>query len=128
MVKDIKILENAYNDKKQITASFNKNILHSINKIVGTNFNEIDFEHIAFYNKIGNRIEMHLKAKKDIAIQVEENAIDISIKKGELIHTENSHKFNKRDIESFAFWTNMHIEKVMTDNNNWFSLIHYKKK
>lgn len=128
MVKDSAVLEKAYNDDQQITADFNKNILNVINNLAETNFEPGDFEHLAFYNEENKRIEMHLKARKDIVITFNSGADKIHIKKGETIHTENSHKFNKDIIKTMGFWAGLDTEKIFTDNNQWFSLVHYKKE
>ena len=69
MVKNKELLENAYNDSKQVTAAFNKNILLTVNTLVGTDFNPVDFEHLAFFNEKESRIEMHLRATKDLIYQ-----------------------------------------------------------
>lgn len=45
----------------------------------------------------------------------------------ETIHTENSHKFTIKDIRTIAKLGNLNIENVFTDNNQWISLVHYKK-
>ena len=68
MVKSKKILEKAYNDSKNLTENFNKNILNVVNSYIGTDFDSDVFEHIAFYNERFSRIEMHLKAIKDLEI------------------------------------------------------------
>jgi len=128
MIKDLTVVEKAYNDSKRITAAFNKNILNVINDLVGTNFEPDNFEHLAFYNKTANRIEMHLKAKRDMMINCSPEFGDISFKKGETIHTENSYKFSKEDIITFGNWANLEISKILTDENHWFSLVYYKKK
>ncbi|MBE9511736.1 MAG: L-histidine N(alpha)-methyltransferase [Bacteroidetes bacterium] len=70
---------------------------------------------------------MHLKARKDIVITFNSAAGKIYIKKGETIHTENSHKFNYDNIKSIGYWAGLDTEKIFTDNNKWFSLVHYKK-
>jgi len=127
MVKDITVLEKAYNDGKGITAQFNKNILNVINSICGTNFDIESFEHFAFYNKDEHRIEMHLKAMKDMVVLSASGTDKIHIKKGETIHTENSHKFNFDDIKTVGIWSGLDVEKIITDNNKWFSLVYYKK-
>lgn len=126
-IKDIKILEKAYNDDQDITAQFNLNSLNVINQIADTNFNISDFEHIAFYNKQKNRIEMHLEALKEVIINSEHFVNEIIIKKGERIHTENSHKFDKTIIERLANNSNFCVENIFTDNNNWFSVALLKK-
>ena len=127
MVKDLDVLERAYNDERGITAEFNINILNVINNLVGTNFNSEEFEHLAFYNKENERIEMHLKAMNDMIITFNSGFNEIHIKKGETIHTENSHKFNEQSIENFGLWAGLRTEEIYTDDNRWFSLVHYKK-
>ncbi len=128
MVKDVAVLEKAYNDDKNTTAEFNRNILNVVNKLAGLNFNPDDFEHYAFYNKDKNRIEMHLKAIKDINVSINGNGEIIKILKKELIHTENSHKFSKEIINTMASWANLEIKAIHTDKKEWFSLVHYVKK
>ena len=127
MVKDRAILEEAYNDGQKITADFNKNILNVINRLAGTDLNPAEFEHLAFYNKEKNRIEMHLKAREDIMVTFNSGVESIHISKGETIHTENSHKFSREDIQTMGYWAGLNAEKIFTDNPQWFSLVHYKK-
>jgi len=125
MVKDIKVLENAYNDNQGITAAFNKNILCVVNNYVKTAFCPDWFEHIAFYNQSKGRIEMHLRALKDLETSCLYLPDKIRIKKGETIHTENSHKFTHWHIFDFACITGLKINAVYTDNRQWFSLVHF---
>ena len=127
LIKDIEVLERAYNDSKGITSDFNKNILNVVNKLAGTNFNPAQFVHIAFYNHTEQRIEMHLKAEENMSIKTNDLKMELQINKGELIHTENSHKFKQDDIEQFAEWGNLSVENVFTDQNKWFSLFHFRK-
>jgi len=127
MVKDIEILENAYNDKLKITAAFNKNILNHVNKLLKTDFKPDIFEHIAFFNKKESRIEMHLKAKTNMQISSPFLKEKIKLKKNENIHTENSHKYTKERIREFAEFANLKITKIYTDKNQLFSLVQFIK-
>ncbi len=127
MIKDVAVLENAYNDEQQITAQFNKNILKVVNNLSGTNFNPNEFEHLAFFNAEKNSIEMHLKALKNVAIIFDSSTDKVYLKKGETIHTENSHKFNFNKIKTIGLWAGLDIEKVFADDNRWFNVVHYKK-
>jgi L-histidine N-alpha-methyltransferase len=81
MVKDVKVLENAYNDNQGITAAFNKNILNVVNQYVKTAFNPDSFEHVAYYNQPKARIEMHLRALKDLDVNCMYLPDNIRIKK-----------------------------------------------
>ncbi len=123
MVKDIDIIEAAYNDKQGVTAQFNRNILRVINEYAQTNFDTTLFEHIAFYNKNESRIEMHLMATEDMVVKSEYFPGRIFLKKGETIHTENSHKFTTSDIYNLASIAGLKIENIFTDKNQWFSLV-----
>ena len=69
------------------------------------------------------RIEMHLRAMKDIEISCAGLPANIKIKKGEMIHTENSYKFTDENIESLASGAGLEIQNIFTDKNKWFSLV-----
>lgn len=125
LVKDIKVLEDAYNDSKGITAAFNKNILAHINRETGANFNIDLFTHNAIWNAEKSRIEMHLIVDEDHTVLLEDKLI--SFAKGETIHTENSHKYS---LESFRkivdSWFD--VKKVWTDDKQYFSLQYLEPK
>jgi L-histidine N-alpha-methyltransferase len=126
-VKDKQYLERAYNDKSNITAKFNKNILNVVNNIAETDFNEDDFDHLAFFNESLNRIEMHLVAKRKVVISSPHLNNVLLIQPDETIHTENSYKFTDADIENFQDHSGLIIEDTVTDDDNWFSLVQFIK-
>lgn len=127
MVKDVAVLEKAYNDDQQITAEFNKNILNVVNALTGTDMDPADFEHLAFYNKEKSRVEMHLKARNDIVITFDSETDNVHIRKGETIHTENSHKFSLDDVKTMGSLAGLNVEQIFADERQWFSLVHYRK-
>jgi len=127
LVKDKDIIENAYNDSENITSQFNKNILNVINDILETNFQQVDFNHQAFFNKQHSRIEMHLKATRNLVIPCPHHSSDITIQKNETIHTENSYKFTNEDITTIADEAHLSIQKRYTDKNKWFTVVLFKK-
>ena len=98
LVKDLETLHLAYNDPLGVTASFNLNILLHVNRITGSNFNLQDWEHYAFFNASQSRIEMHLRARSDVAVRLPSDGTKehvIQFKAGDLIHTENSYKYTQ---------------------------------
>lgn len=127
MVKDIEILEKAYNDTKQVTAAFNLNVLDVVNQITNTNFNPQNFEHHAFFNAEKSRIEMHLIATIDQDVEVDSGKINISLNKGETIHTENSYKFTNNRINDLALKSKLKVETIVSDSKNWFNVVLYSK-
>lgn len=126
-IKDIETLENAYNDKQGITAKFNLNILNVVNNLAETNFETQAFKHIAFYNQELNRIEMHLEALKNMTIKSKYLPKSIQIAAGDRIHTENSHKFSISNIENLSVNSGFNLEKIYTDERNYFNVALLKK-
>ncbi len=123
MVKERIVLERAYNDKKNVTATFNKNILNVVNNLVDTNFNLDRFDHLAFFNREKSRIEMHLVATEDMIINSSQIPDSIRIRKGEKIHTENSYKFTYSQIKKQAENAGLSLLKTYSDDKGWFSLL-----
>jgi L-histidine N-alpha-methyltransferase len=123
MVKDVELLEAAYNDEQKVTEAFNKNILSAINEIAKTGFEPEQFRHIAFYNRRERRIEMHLEALAEMDINSPFFPSTIYIKEGETIHTENSHKFTSELIHRMVEKSGLKIKSIFTDRREWFSLI-----
>lgn len=128
LIKPEPILKAAYNDKKGVTATFNKNILNAVNEIIKSDFNPDDFDHLAFFNNNISRIEMHLVAKKNITIKSPYLKEELIINKGEKIHTENSHKYNSTNILEIAHATGFKTKNTYTDDKNWFAVVEFIKK
>jgi len=127
MVKNREVMFRAYNDSRNVTAKFNRNILNVVNGLVGTNLDPNYFNHLAFFNEKQARIEMHLRAMKDIETFSPYSSQKITLKNGETIHTENSHKFTKEHIEELAKTAGLKVQKIFTDEDNWFSLVQFIK-
>ncbi len=128
MVKPVEVLERAYNDSQGVTAAFNKNILNVVNSHIGTDFDPQTFDHLAFFNPDYNRIEMHLRANRRLEIFCPVLGREILMEKEETIHTENSHKYSSSDIEELAAIGGLEVQDCFSDENRWFSLIHFVKK
>ncbi|MGN6269784.1 MAG: L-histidine N(alpha)-methyltransferase [Sphingomonas sp.] len=94
-IKDIQVLEAAYDDAAGVTAAFNLNLLDRINRELDGTIPLDAFRHRAIWNDDRARIEMHLEATRDAGFTVDGRAF--SIEAGETIHTENSHKYGPRD-------------------------------
>lgn len=123
--KDRKILLDAYNDSKGVTAAFNKNMLRHINRVLAADFSLSRFDHEAVWNEEEGRIEMYLICNE--AHEVAVNGTSITFEKGERIHTENSHKYTLQEFsEIVSPW--FEVKKVWTDENDWFSLQYLEPK
>ena len=94
-LKGIDLLLPAYDDAQRITAAFNLNLLHRINRELRASVPVSAFRHLVRWNAAEARIEMHLEAIRDVHFVVEGR--DFWMKKGETIHTENSLKYGPRE-------------------------------
>ena len=123
--KDKKIIEDAYNDEKGVTAEFNLNILTRLNRELDTDFDLLQWEHLAFYNSNEGRIEMHLESLSNQVTQV--NGDTVSFTKGETILTEYSHKYSVKDFEELLS-ESYNLEKLWRDKENKFGILYFTVK
>ncbi|QIK78513.1 L-histidine N(alpha)-methyltransferase [Sphingomonas piscis] len=93
-VKSVKRLIDAYDDPEGVTAQFNLNLLHRINRELDGDIPVDAFRHEARWNDILSRIEMHLVATRDVRFTVSGQPFDFAA--GSSIHSENSHKYGER--------------------------------
>lgn len=124
--KDQDILHAAYNDGAGITAAFNLNVLNHANRILGADFDERCFEHLAFYNNAQKRIEMHLVSNCVQTIQCDEGHIDLGC--GEKIQTENSYKYTLEGFESLASAAGLQLKQSWIDDRSFFSVNYLEAK
>ena len=121
LVKDIKVLERAYNDSEGLTARFNKNLLTRINRELSGDFDLDAFAHRAFFNKEKSRIEMHLESTKNQSVRV--SGREFSFARGESIHTESSYKFVLDELIAFAKEFGFEFKKAWQDDRGYFAEI-----
>jgi dimethylhistidine N-methyltransferase len=106
LIKDVAMLEAAYDDAQGATTAFNLNLARRINRELGGTLPLDKLRHVARWNDVDARIEMHLEATENIAFEVAGRRFALCL--GETIHTENSHKFDLRSQNTLLLaggWT-----------------------
>ena len=121
MQKDPAVLHAAYNDAQGVTAAFNLNLLARINHELGGTFDLAQWRHLALYNAMAGRIEMHLVSTDAQAVRVLGETHVFG--PGERIHTEDSYKFSEGQIRAIAAEGGLRVEKWWTDEQRWFSVV-----
>lgn len=118
--KDKARLERAYNDAKGVTAAFNLNLLHRINRELGANFDVTQFRHRAHYSEEYQRIEMHLESRVAQRVQIDGQSFEFD--RGETICTEHSYKFTVEGLLEEARSAGFVEERVFVDEERLFAV------
>lgn len=122
LVKDVEVIEAAYNDSAGVSAAFNKNILSVLNSRLGGNFDVDRFDHVAKFNPETEQMEMYLKAGVAQRVRLDLLNLDVCFEPGETIHTEISAKFRREGIESELEEAGLHPRRWWTDADGNFAL------
>ncbi len=122
LVKDHERLVCAYDDAAGVTAAFNKNILHVLSRELGAQLDPDDFDHVAVYNEAEARIEMRLRAKRDLAVDLTGIDRRWHIAAGEEILTETSAKFRVEGLRGELAAAGFQVVTTWTDAAGDYSL------
>ena len=118
--KDKRVLDAAYDDAQGVTAQFNLNLLHRINRELKADFQVNRFRHQAFYDPVMGRIEMHLESLDSQLVHVAGRRFDF--KPGETIHTEISCKYSIAEFQELGKRAGFSPEKIWTDPQQLFGV------
>jgi uncharacterized SAM-dependent methyltransferase len=122
LVKDESNLVAAYNDKQGVTAAFNLNILHRLNRELGSDFDPDGFSHRALWNRKESRIEMHLESRWGQHVDIPAAHLQLDFVRGETIHTENSYKFTDETIRALLEDSGFEVDQTWTDPHRWYAI------
>jgi len=121
LVKDLEILRAAYNDAAGVTAAFNLNVLARMNRELGGDFQLDRFAHRAVWNADLSRIEMHLESLEPQTARVAGRAFHF--RRGETLHTENSHKFTVPSFTALALSAGWRVVSCWTSRVQPFAAV-----
>ena len=82
LVKDRDRLVAAYDDAAGVTAEFNRNVLHVLNRELGADFVPDRFAHVARWNEAEHRIEMWLRSLDDCRVRVADLDLEVDFAAG----------------------------------------------
>ncbi|MFL6128712.1 MAG: L-histidine N(alpha)-methyltransferase [Mycobacteriales bacterium] len=93
LVKDPAVLVRAYDDAAGVTAEFNRNVLHVVNRELKADFDVASFEHVAIWDPDREWVEMRLRSMRAQEVSVAELDLVVPFAAGEEMRTEVSAKF-----------------------------------
>lgn len=120
--KDPAIIEAAYNDSQGVTAEFNLNLLHRINRELDADFDVDQFRHLAIYNADAGRIETYAVSRREQAVTIGNRRFVFH--RDERIHTENSHKYTIEGFAAMAAEAGLALHRHWTDERRYFAVLH----
>src|SRR4029077_15816809 len=99
LVKDPARLVAAYDDSAGVTAEFNRNVLHVMNRELGADFDTGLFEHVAFFDAARGGIRERLRSTVRQQVAIPAVALEIEFAPREELRTEISAKFTPERLE-----------------------------
>ena len=120
LMKNPKIIHNAYNDSKGLFERFNLYLLDRINEVLGGNFEKEFFVHQGHYNPKIHALESYLYSTKKQSVHIRDLNKDFKFQAWEGIKTEQSYKFNQEKINLMAKNNGFKIIKALHDSKEYF--------
>jgi L-histidine N-alpha-methyltransferase len=122
LVKDPAVIEAAYDDSAGVTAAFNRNVLNVLNRELDADFVPEAFDHVAFFDRDREWIEMRLRAQRPQRVTVGQLGLALTFAAGEELRTEISAKFTRERIEGDLAAAGMELVEQLTDAEGLFAL------
>jgi L-histidine N-alpha-methyltransferase len=122
LVKDVARLVAAYDDRAGVTAEFNRNVLHVLNRTLGADFDVDAFDHVATWDAEHEWIEMRLRASRELQVTLRALDLLVPLERGEEIRTEVSAKFRREGVEAELAEAGFRLEHWWTDRAGDFAL------
>ena len=120
LVKPAPLLESAYADALGVTGAFNLNLLRHLNRLLGSDFDPLQWRHVGLWNAAQSRVEMHLEARE--ALTVHWPGTQRRFRQGERIHTENSCKYTTQAFAGLLQEAGFAKPLCWTDPQDWFAV------
>jgi L-histidine N-alpha-methyltransferase len=122
LVKDPAVLEAAYDDSEGVTAEFNRNVLRVINRELDADFVPEGFDHIAFFDRRHEWIEMRLRARRPCNVLLAGLGLRVEFAAGEELRTEISAKFTRARVQADFQAAGLALDRWYTDPDHLFGV------
>ncbi len=127
LVKEIALLEAAYNDAAGVTAAFTKNYFARMNRELGTSLDLDYIRHVAFFNPGKSRMEIFVEFTRAQKIHIGSLQQTFPVAAGERLQIEISRKFHLPAVQDTLGSYGFEPVKSYTDDKGWFGLILFRK-
>ncbi|MBW0093245.1 L-histidine N(alpha)-methyltransferase [Pseudonocardia sp. KRD-184] len=122
LVVDESVMVPAYDDAAGVTAEFNRNVLHVLNRELRADFDVEAFAHRALWDAENSWIEMRLVAQRAMIVHVAELDLTVEFAAGEEMRTEISTKFRPDGVAEALEECGFRVARTWTDPDDRFAL------
>ncbi len=122
LVKDPAVLEAAYDDSAGVTAAFNRNVLRVLNRELDADFDPEAFDHVAFFDREHEWIEMRLRAQRRMVVPIRALGMEVAFEAREEVRTEISAKFTPERLQADLGAAGLELVELLTDPQERFAL------
>ncbi|HVF73658.1 MAG TPA: L-histidine N(alpha)-methyltransferase [Acidimicrobiales bacterium] len=122
LAKDEARLVAAYDDSAGVTAEFNRNVLHVLNRELDGDFLPERFDHVARWDGDNEWVEMRLRSQTAQSARLAALDMDVAFETGEDLHTEISTKFRRERVAEELGDAGLELRNWWTDAAGDFAL------
>ncbi|OZM78288.1 L-histidine N(alpha)-methyltransferase [Pseudonocardia sp. MH-G8] len=122
LVTDPAVLVPAYDDAAGVTAEFNRNVLHVLNRELRADFDVDAFAHRARWDAHHEWIEMRLVAQRPMTVTLAELELTVAFTAGEQMCTEVSSKFRLPGVRAMLAEAGFAVVHSWTDADERMAL------
>ncbi|NND08737.1 MAG: L-histidine N(alpha)-methyltransferase [Saprospiraceae bacterium] len=119
--KNPNIIRKAYFDERRITAAFNLNLLRRINRELGANFNEDQFDFYSHYDPITGDVRSYLISLVKQEVDIPALRRRFPFGRNEIIRTELSKKYALQEVEMLAERSGYQVIRHFKDPDAYFT-------
>lgn len=120
LVKDPRILHDAYNDRAGVTATFTLNVFARMNRELGTAWDLGALEHQARWSPAREQVEIDAVFVRDQRVVLP--GLDRTFRAGERVRVEISRKFRPQVMREELAAHGLPVVETFTDDRGWFAL------
>jgi L-histidine N-alpha-methyltransferase len=115
-------IRRAYDDAQGVTAEFNRNVLHVMNRELRADFDPGAFAHVALYDPGPPWIEMRLRARSRQVVTLRALEMEVVFAAGEELRTEISCKFTREMVAEMYADAGLRLAEWHEDRRGWFAV------
>jgi len=120
LMKNPKLLYQAYNDPGGVFQELNLHVLDVINQKLGANFVKQNFVQEAYYHERTQAVESHIYSTCDQTVRIPALDREFHFKEWEGMQTEHSYKCTMPEIEALAHDNGFETVQHLFDSSNFF--------